>query len=179
MSREDTPKTRKWLGDFRGGMMFYLGCHLLDLVMQFMGVPDEVIPLNASSGLDGIGSEDLGCAALRYPHGISLLRAHATELGGGDRRQLVILGEKATTEIRPLEIFHPAEGERYLFTSEKREVTITDGERHTEQFSSPPFHRYRAMMEAFAAMVRGEAENPNTPDYELTLFETLFKCCGV
>jgi len=33
------------------------------------------------------------------------------------------------------------------------------------------------MMSAFAAMVRGDTENPYTLDYELKLFKTLLKCC--
>ena len=36
-----------------------------------------------------------------------------------------------------------------------------------------------ALMAGFAAMVRGERENPYTYDYELTLFRTLLACCGV
>ena len=33
-------------------------------------------------------------------------------------------------------------------------------------------------MKSFAAMVRGEKENPYTLDYELALFRTIMKCCG-
>lgn len=179
MSREDGEEARRFLGSLPDGMMFYLGCHLLDLILQFQGAPSEVIPLSTATGKDGIPSKDLGAAVLRYPHGLSFLRAAATELLGGDRRQLVILGEKRVTEIRPLEIYCPTEGERYLFESEKREVWTEGDGRRCETFRSAPFHRYCAMMEAFAAMVRGKKKNPNTPDYELTLFKTLLQCCGV
>jgi hypothetical protein len=41
------------------------------------------------------------------------------------------------------------------------------------------FQRYEAMLLAFAAMVRGECENPNTPEYELALFRTILRCCGI
>ena len=40
------------------------------------------------------------------------------------------------------------------------------------------FCRYDDMMQAFAAMVRGEKENPYTTDYELLLYRTLLQCCG-
>ena len=35
------------------------------------------------------------------------------------------------------------------------------------------------MLASFAAMVRGDAVNPYTPDYELELYRTLMTCCRV
>ena len=35
-----------WLGTFPGGVMFYLGCHLVDLVYSIMGRPKKIIPYN-------------------------------------------------------------------------------------------------------------------------------------
>ena len=35
------------------------------------------------------------------------------------------------------------------------------------------------MLTSFAAMVRGELENPWGADYELALYKLLMKCCGV
>ena len=35
------------------------------------------------------------------------------------------------------------------------------------------------MLASFAAMVRGEKENPYTYDYELELYKTVLQCCGV
>ena len=35
------------------------------------------------------------------------------------------------------------------------------------------------MMASFAAMVRGEKENPYTLDYELALYKLVLECCGV
>ena len=33
MSVHHTPEKRQWLSQFKGGMMFFLGCHLVDLVL--------------------------------------------------------------------------------------------------------------------------------------------------
>ena len=33
---------RQWLGNFPGGMMFFLGCHLVDLILQIQGVPENI-----------------------------------------------------------------------------------------------------------------------------------------
>ena len=37
-------ETRQWLENFPGGMMFYLGCHLIDLILQIQGKPERIIP---------------------------------------------------------------------------------------------------------------------------------------
>jgi hypothetical protein len=47
-------KVRQWLADLPGGMMFYLGCHLVDLIYRIQGKPERVIPLNKCSGVDGV-----------------------------------------------------------------------------------------------------------------------------
>ena len=41
-----------------------------------------------------------------------------------------------------------------------------------------PVNRYDPMMAAFAAMVRGEKENPYTYAYEIMLHQILLKACG-
>lgn len=180
MSRFDTADVREWLSSFRGGMMFYLGCHLVDLVMQIQGVPERVVPFNTATGIEGINTEDFGFAVLQYPNATSFIRAAATEIGGMHRRQLVVCGEKGTIEIKPLEQPVPNCTEPYVLINKKVEVCRgRDGTEIKGELESEPFQRYRAMLLSFAKMVRGEMENPNTLDYELALFKTILKCCGI
>ena len=176
MSRWDNKITRQWLGTFKGGMMFYLGCHLIDLVLRIQGMPDEVIPANVSSGIAGVDTEDVSFAMLKYPHGVSIVRTAACEVGGFFRRQLVICGSKRTLEIKPLEGI-----ENGLYTEQTDKVMKGhDGSYgEVEHKRSQPFNRYEKMLSSFAAMVRGDIENPYTPDYELALYRILLKCCGV
>jgi len=171
MSRLDSETVRRWLGEFPGGMMFYLGCHLVDIVLRAQGMPQNIVPLSRPTA-DGFG-EDYGMAVLEYPHGVSLIKAAGTEIGGGNRRQLVITGTGGSIEIRPLEVRIPGDG--YLFQSQKRE---TMPGKPVQESTSEPFDRYVPMMCAFAGMVRGERENPYSPEYERTLFHTLLACCG-
>lgn len=179
MSRLDDNECREWFGSFKGGMMFYLGCHLVDLVLQLQGLPEEVIPFNTVTGIDGINTEDLGFAVLKYPHAVSVIRMGGAEVGGFGRRQLVICGSKETLEIRPLECLVPSDKkfmnytEKYIARREGGEEVLKTHEK------SEPFQRYEAMLLAFAEMVRGEKENPYTLDYELELFKTILKCCGI
>jgi len=180
MSRLDPKETREWFGTFKGGMMFYLGCHLIDLVLQIQGMPEKVIPLNTVTGIDGVNTEDLGFAVLQYPNAVSVVRMGGTEIGGTRRRQLVVCGSKHTLEICPLEIGVKGADDPYTYRTRRREQYIgEDGHTQRPEFESEPFQRYEAMLEAFAAMVRGEKENPYTLDYELSLFKILLQACGV
>lgn len=174
MSRWDKPATRQWFETFPGGMMFFLGCHLVDLIYRIQGKPQRVIPLNKSTGLDGVTAEDFAMAVLEYPHGTSFARVISTERGGYLRRQLVVTGTKETWELKPLEW-----GKEVTMTT-KRNISNAEKWMHPGENSiTDPFDRYVAMLTHFARCVRGEQENEFTPDYELEVFKLLLQCCGV
>lgn len=165
-------ETRKWLGNFKGGMMFFLGCHLIDLIYGIQGEPTEVIPLSCSTGIDGIHTEDYGMVVFKYPNGVSFAKTCDSERGGFLRRQLVIFGEKGTIELKPLEIL--AEGGVYTVANESYDTNW-----HTPwtTLQSEVFDRYDGMMRNFAELVRGK-ENPYSYDYELNLYKLILKACG-
>ena len=182
MSRWDDAVCREWLSTFKGGMMFYLGCHLVDIILQIQGEPKRIIPLNKSTGRDGVDAEDFSFAVLEYPNGISFLRASGAEVGGGERRQLVICGTEKTVQIAPLEVSIKDDPNIIAEIYSKRIERIkTDENGHVDskEFISTHAGRYDKMMRSFAAYVNGERENPYTYDYELTLFRTVMKCCGL
>lgn len=178
MSCYERKAHREWLADMRGGMMFYLGCHLIDLVLQIQGMPDSVIPCQVATGIDGVECMDMTLAVLQYARGMSIIRVSGVEVGGFSRRQLVICGSERTIEIRPLEILAPVKD---TMTSAQAERSFNEQgrDKHEELCESEVFERYGIMMEAFARYVRGEAENPYTPDYELQLFKLILQCCGM
>ncbi|MBQ7034186.1 MAG: Gfo/Idh/MocA family oxidoreductase [Clostridia bacterium] len=163
-----TDEARQWLKTFPGGMTFFLGCHLIDLILQIQGTPQEILPLNCATHIGGTTSEDFGMAAFKYPNGVSFAKTNAAEVGGYNRRQLVVCGSKGTVELKPLEI---NEGRSCVSTARAEYPSGA----HSQ---SAPFNRYGGMMAAFAAYARGEKENPYTLDYELTLYQTILKACG-
>ncbi|MBQ8432002.1 MAG: Gfo/Idh/MocA family oxidoreductase [Clostridia bacterium] len=165
----------RWLSTFEGGMMFFLGCHLLDLIIQLQGFPNKVHPFHRSSGrFDGADSRDCAFAVLEYDRGVSFLKASAAEWGGYLRRQLVITGTRGSIEVNPLERSPDGKNQYtdYVVCPEG-----TGWNTPGEHFTSPSYGRYDEMMLSFAAMVRGEQRNPVSYDYELELFRTLKKCC--
>ena len=63
--------------------------------------------------------------------------------------------------------------------TEKTEYYSPDWSNTGEKYKTEPYDRYDDMMSSFASMVRGETENPYTPDYELELYKTVLKACGI
>ena len=175
MSCRHNDDVRKWLEDYKGGMMFFLGCHLADLVLRIMGKPNKIIPLNRASGLNGINSEDCGLALFEYDTGISLIKACDVETGGYAMRHLTVTGEEKTVEIRPLEMY----GENNLYTETAEYKKSDDWGDLVGRTRCEEYDRFMPMMRAFAKMVRGEIENPYTYDYEYELYKTVLKCCGI
>ena len=166
-------EVREWLSTFPGGMMFYLGCHLIDLIYRIQGEPEEVIPLNCATGFDGVEAKDYGMAVLKYKNGVSFAKTCAAEHGGFLRRQLVICGEKGTIEIKPLEVF--AQSGQYTVTSEICDASTWGKAWDTTR--SEDYDRYDGMMQNFAEMIRGK-ENPYSYDYEWNLYKLVMRACG-
>ena len=170
---------RRWLGDIPGGMMFYLGCHLVDLMELFMGEPEEVLTLSMDSGLESSGL-DSGLAMLRYRHGWSMIKTVANEVSGDARRQFVISGTKGTIEIKPLE--NPVELPGVV-SANKISMSVTTSGHPTafndrpEVISFPPYGRYDAMMIDFAKTVAGEKENNFDYERELRVHKLLTRIC--
>ena len=162
-----------WLRTFGGGMMFYLGCHLIDLVLTIMGTPKRIIPINKSSGLHNTEAKDNSFALFEYDTGASFVKTTQAEMGGFLRRQLVITGTRGKFEVRPLEVTvkYPMQYTEY------NECFDDDWNSPGENHRSEIHDRYSDMMRSFSKMAAGEMENPYTLDYELSLFETILKCC--
>ena len=183
MSCPHVTSKRQWLEEFPGGMLFFLGCHLVDLVFRIQGYPEKIIPMNCCTGIDGVTAQDYGFCAFVYKNGVSFVKSCASEPGGFPRRQLVICGSRGTCEIKPLEASAPGEFFSSQYTERSETFADPDGKtpwgRRGEIERSEVHGRYQRMMTAFASYVRGEKENPFTYDYEKRLHKMVLASCGV
>jgi len=174
------PEKRQWMSGFKGGMMFHLGCHLIDLILQIQGTPSKIIPLNRATGIDGVEAEDFGMAIFEYPNGVSFAKTSCVEFGGYMRRQFVVTGSQGTVELKPFEYYNDDDAKSHVRTDKFEYDRNAWGWNTRPSFeTSGSFHRYSDMLSAFGEMVRGDRENPYTCDYELALFKTILLCCGV
>jgi predicted dehydrogenase len=178
MSTEHVLAVRQYLTRFRGGTMYIFGCHLIDLLISFMGKPERIIACQGKTGFDGVDFFDNGLAVFEYPRGACTIRTSSVEVKGYDRRQLVICGSKGTIEIKPLEnptvmtiamADHSTEPGEYLHDHHAVKRTIDLPELAG---------RYDTQLLDFAAMVRGEKTNPYTYEHELLVQQATLRACG-
>lgn len=167
-------EVRQWLDNFPGGMMFFLGCHLIDLILSIKGTPERIIPMNKCSGVEGVSSKDFGMVVFEYENGISFAKTSAVEVGGFERRQLVVAGTKKTVELKPLE-WSLVPG---CLATTRSTYEGTDWTIPSIKEQGPSLDRYENMMRSFGEMVLGKKENPWSYDYELELYKTIMKACG-
>ncbi len=181
MSCEHSFAKRNWLGQFHGGMMFFLGCHLIDLLLQLQGLPDQIFPFNTNTQPEILQAKDLGFAVFQYKNGISFVKTCAAEPGGFIRRQLVICGSKGTIEIKPLEEYSSSSSSQII--TRASEVYVHDTAENPwircgKENISAPFGRYDSMLAHFARYVQGKKKNPYSYEYEETLHRVLLATCG-
>ena len=174
-----------FLSELPGGMMYYIGCHLADIVYSVMGEPKEIIPMNFSTGSKQSLAVDTGFVVFGYDTGYSFVKTCASEINGDARRQLVISGTSGTAEIMPLE--NPLEAPGIVCPGDVPMKITYDGcymgmrnfGVRSEHINFPLYGRYDEMMIDFAKKVNGEPENTYTYDYELAVHNMLMKCIGV
>ncbi len=181
MSCRHSDEKRDWLNTLNGGMMYFLGCHMVDLVYMFCGPCDEVIPYNCKTMTEGVDALDYGFTLFKYKNGVSFVKTSAAEVNGFARRQLVITGTKGTYVICPIEKYVNSTQLISSVTTAFTSPSINDyfildiGKNHDTE----PATRYNAMMEDFAMIVNGEKENPFNYDYELEVQKMFLKACGL
>ena len=163
MSTMHDMRVNKLLSGFKGGVMFWLGCHLIDLIFRIAGTPDEIIPVNHHSDFIMEGVLDNTFALLKYPKFVATVRVNSTEVNGHDRRQFVICGRQGSVEIKPLE---PPE-----MTFSDRRMTGTEAYKHIKAVIpiAKPTGRYDVMVQDLYEYIMGTKENPYTYEYELQL----------
>ena len=103
MSKVVPPAQRLELAEFRGGIMFELGCHVIDLVVGVLGKPQRVNPFPRTSGAHGDQLADNMLAVLDYPQATASVKSSAIEIDGGSRRHFVVCGTAGTFHIQPLD----------------------------------------------------------------------------
>ena len=173
---------REWLNNFPGGMMFYLGCHLTDVVLQCMGsFPDEIIPFNGAIKHEGTTSYDYSMAVYTYDTVASFIKTTMLEHGGFLRRHIVICGTEGTIEINPTE-YHPILNERELasdmYVTYKDEQLKMGVDARGKRTQSETYDRYKEMLTKFKETVTGETENTYDLEYERNLYKTVLASCG-
>jgi predicted dehydrogenase len=170
MSKVVDPATRRQLAEYPGGILFELGCHVLDLVIAILGEPRQVtaFPQHAAGNDDGLLDNML--AVLEYPRAQATVKSSALEVEGFARRHLVVCGTEGTLQIQPLD--NPSA--RLALHSPRGEYR-----RGYQDIEFPRYTRYVGDAIDMARIIRGEKSSDFSYAHDLVVQTTLLQASGL
>ncbi|MCR9294529.1 MAG: Gfo/Idh/MocA family oxidoreductase [bacterium] len=170
MSKVVQDDDRQRLAEYPGGMMFELGCHLLDLVIGILGEPDQVTAYGQHAGASQDALLDNMLAVLSYPKALATVKSSALEVDGFSRRHLVVCGSEGTLQIQPLD-----RPEVLLTLSAARESY----DQGAQRIRFPPYQRYVADAADMAKIIRSQKESDYSYAHDLLVQETVLRACNL
>jgi predicted dehydrogenase len=170
MSKVVPPNDRRALAEYPGGIMFELGCHVIDLVVGVLGRPTKVTPFKQQVATGNDQLVDNMLAVFDYPHAIASVKSSAVEVHGSDRRHLVVCGTEGTFHIQPLD--NPA---ARVALSQAR----GDYRAGYQDIQFPKYTRYVDDAADMARIIRGEKPSDFSYDHDLTVQTALLQACGI
>ena len=166
------PQERRELAAFRGGMMFELGCHLIDRAVDLLGRPHKVTGiLRHDSPLDDTLADNTW-AILEYERALAEIRVSAFQPHGDQYRQIEILGTNGRAVVQP---FSPVR------------LTIDLGEAagpyktgvQTVQLAAARGPSYAPDFLEMVSVIRDGAAPSYSPEHDMITHEALLKACHV
>ncbi len=170
MSKVVADAERKNLAQYPGGIMFELGCHVIDQVVSVLGKPKSVHAHPRHSGPQDDNLLDNMLAVFEYPKATASVKSAALEVDGGSRRHFVVCGTSGTFHIQPLD------NPRVRLTLDRNRGEYGQG---THEITLPKFTRYVADAADMTAIIRGEKASDFSYEHDLDVQETVLKASGV
>ncbi len=164
------------LSDFKGGMMFFLGCHLIDVVYGFLGEPKNIVTYIKETGNGKKNCRDFGYCVFEYKNGVSTIRTNATEIGGYDSRHITIYGTKGTIVINPVEKWID---DKKLYSEIRILKTNNDKKVIEKKIKTEAYERYFAMFYNFAKNISEKNYSEENVDRELNVYKLVLKASGI
>lgn len=171
----DKPLTldeRRELASFRGGIMFELGCHLIDRAVALFGKPQKVTGfLRHDSPLqDGLADNTL--AVLEYDRAVAEIYVAAFQPHGDHYRCLEILGSNGKAVVPP---FSPL---RLMVDLKQAAGPYKAGEQTLEP-AAPLGPAFAPDFVEMARIIREGAQPSYSPEHDLIAQQALLEACGV
>jgi predicted dehydrogenase len=170
MSKVVPDAQRRELGEFKGGIMFELGCHVIDLAIGVLGRPDRVQAIARHSGPQQDGLLDNMLALLEYPQASATVKSSAIEVNGGARRHFVVCGSRGTFHIQPLD------APNVVYTLDRDRGEYKQG---THEIKFGNYERYVGDAADMAKILRGEKACDFSYAHDLAVQETVLLASGM
>jgi predicted dehydrogenase len=170
ISKTVSPTDRRRTAAYPGGMMFELGCHLIDLLVGVLGKPARVESIARHSSPQPDSLLDNMLAVCEYPRAIATIKSSAQEVDGGRRRQFIVCGTAGTFQIQPIE----APKVRYSLDRDRGSYR-----KGTHDLDVGPFERYEADAADMARILRGEKPSDYPMAHDLAVQEVVLRASGM
>jgi predicted dehydrogenase len=165
------PADREQLATFRGGMMFELGCHLIDRAVDLFGRPKKVTGILRHDSTINDNLADNTLAVLEFESAMAEIYIAAFQPSGDQYRCLEILGTNGRAIVQPfdplrlaLDLKHPAG----LYRSGRQTIDLAA--------AGPIFSPDFAEM---ARIIRHNERPSYSADHDLITQKALLQACGV
>jgi len=170
MSKVVDPASRRGLAEYRGGIMFELGCHVIDLVIGVLGKPTKVSSVAQHVAKSDDKLLDNMLAVFEYPRASATVKSSALEVNGFERRHLVVCGTEGTFHIQPLD-----DPSARVALSTTRD-TYRKG---YQDVSFPKYTRYVDDAADMARILRGEKPSDFPYDHDLAVQTAVLQASGL
>lgn len=165
-----------YVGTFKGGIMYNLGCHLVDAIVPILGG----LPKSAKAVIGNAAGDSKEClnrteALLEYENATVLLKACSRIPNGVMRRRLRVDGTKGAFELSPIERFDGKDLTAVLTLKEdageyrKGETLLNFGVQRD---------RYEIQLKELASIIRGDIPNVDYYDHDLLVHKISLMASG-
>ena len=161
---------RQRLAEFPGGIMFELGCHVIDLVIGVLGASNKITPFPLHSGAQDDGLMDNMLAVFSYPRATATVKSSALEVDGGERRHFTVCGTLGTFHIQPLD--NPSVRATFSKATGPYKAGYQD-------IKLPKYARYVGDAADMARIIRGESSSKFSYQHDLTVQRSVLAASAV
>jgi len=164
-------KDRVELAKFRGGMMFELGCHLIDRATALLGRPKKVTGHLWHNGAldDNLADNTLGI--LEYDHAIAEIYVGSANPFGSEYRTIQITGTNGIMSVQPF-------GPYRMMSHLKDAVGTYPAGRKEHVFPPDTLPGFAPDLLEMARVVREGAKPTYSAEHDLMTQEVLLRVCG-
>ena len=164
-----------YIATFKGGVLYNLGCHLVDFILPMMpGMPTRAHPVLLSAPGDPEGPKTNCVSVIEWPHATVTIRSCSQS--ACSKRWLRVSGTKGTIDLAPIERFDgkPTTLELRL----KHDVPGYAKGTHIVDCGVQK-DRYAEQLLELAKIVRGEIPNPDLYDHDIAVHRVTLMACGM
>ena len=166
---------QEYISKFSGGLMYNLGCHLIDFIVAAMGRPENVTGFLKSAPGDPPHIKNNCMAVLEYPNAYAVVSSCSRQHNTSGVRTIHIVGTHGSIIFSPIEAFAPDSVEMKIHVV--RSSPGLPAGTHTLKF--PVQHdRYSEQLIELADVIRGKRSSSYSFEHDYLVHEVTLAASG-